>query len=437
MRRGGLNVLLVERDDLAAHTSSASTKLIHGGLRYLEYYEFRLVREALQERERLIHIAPHISWPLRFVLPQPKGGRPGWMIRIGLWLYDIGGAKPAVLARGGLGRSAMGGGPQARPGQGLCLFRTHGWMMRAWSCSTPWMRPRAGPRSGPASRPAPPGWRATIGRWTCPTRGRRARRLSPRFRCARAPWSMPPAHGWARCWGHSRCAGAGRHPSGQGQPYHRAALYPGDHAFILQKEDGRIVFTIPYQDAFTLVGTTDVLVGEEERDRPKISREEIDYLCETVNSYFEAQITPDDVVSTYRACARCMMTARCQGDHARLCAQTGARERPQVLDLWRQTDHLSPSGGTCAGNAGPVPAAHGRFVDGHGGLARWRSGKRDFAAFLESVSARWPFLPAATARRMAHAYGTPHGADHRCGPIHGRSGRVSAMASPRPSCAIW
>jgi glycerol-3-phosphate dehydrogenase len=73
----GLRVLLVERDDLAAHTSSASTKLIHGGLRYLEYYEFRLVREALQERERLIHIAPHVSWPLRFVLPQPKGGRPG------------------------------------------------------------------------------------------------------------------------------------------------------------------------------------------------------------------------------------------------------------------------------------------------------------------------------------------------------------------------
>src|SRR3990167_1892767 len=84
----GLRVLLVERDDLAAHTSSASTKLIHGGLRYLEYYEFRLVRESLQERERLIRIAPHISWPLRFVLPQPKGGRPGWMIRIGLFLYD-------------------------------------------------------------------------------------------------------------------------------------------------------------------------------------------------------------------------------------------------------------------------------------------------------------------------------------------------------------
>ncbi|HEY6870408.1 MAG TPA: FAD-dependent oxidoreductase, partial [Novosphingobium sp.] len=92
----GLKVLLVERDDLAGHTSSASTKLIHGGLRYLEYYEFRLVREALQERERLLRIAPHISWPLRFVLPQPEGGRPGWMIRAGLFIYDHLGGKQSL-----------------------------------------------------------------------------------------------------------------------------------------------------------------------------------------------------------------------------------------------------------------------------------------------------------------------------------------------------
>ncbi|HLY91571.1 MAG TPA: FAD-dependent oxidoreductase, partial [Acetobacteraceae bacterium] len=84
----GLSVLLVEQDDLANHTSSASTKLIHGGLRYLEYYEFRLVREALIERERLLAIAPHIIWPLRFVMPLPPGGRPAWMIRLGLFLYD-------------------------------------------------------------------------------------------------------------------------------------------------------------------------------------------------------------------------------------------------------------------------------------------------------------------------------------------------------------
>ncbi len=90
----GLSVLLVEKDDLASHTSSASTKLIHGGLRYLEYGEVRLVRESLQERERLWGMAPHIIWPLRFVLPQTQSPRPGWMVRMGLFLYDhIGGRK--------------------------------------------------------------------------------------------------------------------------------------------------------------------------------------------------------------------------------------------------------------------------------------------------------------------------------------------------------
>src|ERR687894_572761 len=84
----GLSVLLCEQDDLAAHTSSASTKLIHGGLRYLEYFEFRLVREALFERERLLESAPHIIWPLRFILPHEKGIRPAWFVRLGLFLYD-------------------------------------------------------------------------------------------------------------------------------------------------------------------------------------------------------------------------------------------------------------------------------------------------------------------------------------------------------------
>src|SRR3990167_9494768 len=84
----GLSVVLCEKDDLANHTSSASTKLIHGGLRYLEQYEFKLVRESLAEREILLHVAPHLVHPLEFVLPHDKGIRPAWMIRLGLWFYD-------------------------------------------------------------------------------------------------------------------------------------------------------------------------------------------------------------------------------------------------------------------------------------------------------------------------------------------------------------
>ncbi|WP_174280448.1 FAD-dependent oxidoreductase, partial [Sphingomonas bacterium] len=99
---GGWSVLLVERDDLASHTSSASTKLIHGGLRYLEQYDFKLVAEALRERERLVKAAPHLIRPMRFVLPQPKGGRPWWLVRAGLVLYDLLGGRMSLPRSRGL-----------------------------------------------------------------------------------------------------------------------------------------------------------------------------------------------------------------------------------------------------------------------------------------------------------------------------------------------
>jgi len=106
----GKSVLLAEGDDLASHTSSASTKLVHGGLRYLEYYELRLVRESLIERERLLSVAPHIVWPLQFVLPQPPNGRPGWLIRLGLLLYDNLGGASGCRARSGCGSPAVRSG---------------------------------------------------------------------------------------------------------------------------------------------------------------------------------------------------------------------------------------------------------------------------------------------------------------------------------------
>ena len=117
----GLSVLLVEQDDLAGHTSSASTKLIHGGLRYLEYGEFRLVRESLKERERLWHMAPHIIWPLRFVLPQTRSPRPAWMVRLGLFLYDHLGGRRALPATQtiALDRSPLGAGLADRRGKGF------------------------------------------------------------------------------------------------------------------------------------------------------------------------------------------------------------------------------------------------------------------------------------------------------------------------------
>ncbi|WP_275888027.1 FAD-dependent oxidoreductase [Chromobacterium haemolyticum] len=140
----GLSVMLCEKDDLAAHTSSASTKLIHGGLRYLEYYEFGLVRKALQEREVLLKAAPHIIWPLRFVMPHDKNQRPEWMIRCGLFLYDhlarrevLPGSETVSFA------SHPAAGRLSRRSSAVSSTPTAGCRMRGWWCSTPRTPPNA------------------------------------------------------------------------------------------------------------------------------------------------------------------------------------------------------------------------------------------------------------------------------------------------------
>jgi glycerol-3-phosphate dehydrogenase len=165
----GLSVLLVEKEDLAQHTSSASTKLIHGGLRYLEYGEFRLVREALIERERLLSMAPHIIWPLSFVLPQVNSPRPAWLVRLGLFLYDhLGGRKvlPATRTIAKLDRDPRGNGLKS----GAAGERT-----AASSSSTQWTLKLAAPASAPAPASSPPSAPTASGPRRFPTRAESAR----------------------------------------------------------------------------------------------------------------------------------------------------------------------------------------------------------------------------------------------------------------------
>jgi len=399
----GLKVLLVERDDLAAHTSSASTKLIHGGLRYLEYYEFRLVREALQERERLIHIAPHISWPLRFVLPQPKGGRPGWMIRIGLWLYDHIGGKQSLPSSHGVNLRNPRWGAGLKPGLNKGFVYSDAWVddarlvvLNAIDAAERGAVIRTGVMAT--------GARIEGDHWLVDLAGDagaeqvRARAVVN----AAGPWvgAMLGAIPQAQAHGGIRLV--------KGSHIIVPKLYSGDHAFILQKEDGRIVFTIPYQGAFTLIGTTDLLVGEAERDKPQITPEEVDYLCATVNDYFEGQIGPDDVVSTYSGVRPLYDDggADAKAITRDYVLKLGRDEGPQVLSIFggklttyrRLAEHalemlapfLPPMRGGWTGTA-PLPGG-----DLPGG----------FAAFLGDVRRRWPFLSAELAARLAHAYGS-------------------------------
>lgn len=408
----GLAVLLVERDDLAAHTSSASTKLIHGGLRYLEYYEFRLVREALQERERLLRIAPHISWPLRFVLPQPQGGRPGWMIRAGLFIYDRLGGRQSLPRSQGVNLADPQWGAGLKPGLQRGFAYSDGWVddarlvvLNALDAAERGAAILTGTVLAGA-RVEGTMWAADLAPNPAAAASGIAEPCTVRARAivnAAGPWAgdlIAALPGVRRDGGIALV---------KGSHIIVPPLYPGDHAFLLQQPDGRIVFTIPYQHRYTLIGTTDVPVGDAERARPQISAAEIDYLCQAVRLYFARKVGPQDVVATYSG-VRPLYDDGSKDAKAitrDYVLQLGRAHGPQVLSVLggklttyrRLAEHALDKLAPFLPSAGPawtgsVPLPGGDMPEG------------GFAAFLGEVRERWPFLPADVAARMAHAYGT-------------------------------
>ena len=408
----GLSVLLVERDDLAAHTSSASTKLIHGGLRYLEYYEFRLVREALQERERLLAIAPHISRPLRFVLPRPERGRPGWLIRLGLLIYDRLGGQQSLPRSAAVDLTDPAWGAGLKPGLTRGFAYSDAWVddarlvvLNAIDAAERGATVLTGTTFAGA-RIEGERWLAELVPTPAAARPGLARPRTVGARVivnAAGPWAGDLA---AALPGLRR---EGRLALVKGSHLIVPRLYPGDHAFLLQQDDGRIVFTIPYQDRFTLIGTTDVVVGGEERAAPRITPAEIDYLCAAVRPYFAQEIGPADIVSTYSGIRPLYDDGRADAkaitrDYV---LQLGRESGPQVLSVLggklttyrRLAEHALALLAPWLPAAGPawsdrVPLPGGDLPPG--GMAQ----------FLLDVAARWPFLPPDVAARLARAYGT-------------------------------
>ena len=284
----GLSVLLVEKDDLAAHTSSASSKLIHGGLRYLEQYEFGLVRESLHEREVLLRIAPHIVRPLRFVLPDPPGGRPWWMIRLGLWAYDLLAGRGSLPRSRGVSRGDAGLREPLKPGFRLATY---------WDAWVDDARLVVLNALDAAERGAEIAIRTGLvsaqrgeDGWTIELSG--DRRVSAAMIVnAAGPWVADVLHGPL----------AARSRSGvrliKGSHIVVPRLWDGDQAYILQQEqDGRVVFALPY-GAFSLIGTTDVPVARPED--AAITADEVDYLCAAANAYFVRSTSPADLIWAY------------------------------------------------------------------------------------------------------------------------------------------
>ncbi|MGI3778595.1 MAG: glycerol-3-phosphate dehydrogenase [Janthinobacterium lividum] len=404
----GWSVLLCERRDLASGTSSSSTKLIHGGLRYLEQYEFRLVREALTEREVLWRIAPHIVWPLRFVLPFHKKLRPAWLLRLGLLLYDnIGGRKalpPTRTVRLGDTPIGLPLKPEFRRGfeysdcwvedSRLVVLNALDAAERGATVLTRTACAAATRRDGV--------WELTLRDEAGGQRTVRARTLVN----AAGPWVAEVAGEVIRS--------NERAPVRLVQGSHIVVprLYDHDECYIFQNADKRIFFVIPYEEDYSLIGTTDQDYHGDPAD-VHASDAEIDYLCRSTSEYLRVPVTPDMVVWTYSG----VRPLHGEGDGI---AQKLTRDYVLTLDAPDgQAPLLSIFGGkittfrrlaeTALADLAPhlpAPSGHRNGWTGHEPLPGGDFAMTGYADEVAALERDYPFLAPRHARRLVRAYGT-------------------------------
>ena len=410
----GLKVVLCEKDDLAAHTSSSSTKLIHGGLRYLEYYEFSLVRKALAEREVLLKSAPHIMWPLRFVMPHDPGMRPVWMIRAGLFLYDHLAKREVLPGSRTVSLREHPAGAPLKKGFTKGFVYSDGWVddarlvvLNAIDAAERGAEVLTGWRCTDARR-EPAAWQVTLEGRAGATRRVRARALVN----AAGPWASQflAEHAHVPAPKSLRLV--------KGSHIVVKKLFDHDHAYIFQNPDKRIIFAIPYEHDFTLIGTTDV----EERGaigQARIDASEVDYLCEQASRYFARPVTPGDVVWTY-AGVRPLLDDE-SGDPSAVTRDylldlDAAPNRAPLLTVWggKITTFRKLAEEAADLLAAPLHVARGAWTHtAHlpgGDLAAWigkaQRPDTDFARFVQAVKLRHPELPDALCQRLARAYGS-------------------------------
>ena len=397
----GLSVLLLEQGDLAGATSSASTKLIHGGLRYLEYYAFRLVRESLAEREVLWRAAPHIVGPMRFVLPHHPGLRPRWMIRTGLFLYDHLGGRNLLPPTRVLDLRHDPAGAPLRPG-----FATG---FEYSDCRVDDARLVVLNARDAASRGADirthtrcTAARSIDGTWHLALEGG-AEADARVLVNAGGPWV---ARVLSSVVGHQSVA-AIRLVKGSHIVVPR--LYRHDRSYIFQNADGRVCFAIPYHDDFTLIGTTDEdYAGDPAAVAPSAAEER--YLCAAVSEYLREPVDPASIVWRYAG-------VRPLRDDGASKAQEATRD--YVLELQAapgEAPVLSVFGGKLTTYRRLAEAAMAKLAPFFPGLrGAWTAGASlpggDFPhdgveALSAGVARRYPFLAQSTVRRLVRSYGT-------------------------------
>jgi glycerol-3-phosphate dehydrogenase len=396
----GLRVLLVEQNDLASGTSSASTKLIHGGLRYLEHGWFRLVREALAEREVMLRMAPHLIRPMRFILPVEPGLRPAWQLRLGLLVYDHLGGRTSLPGTRGVDLS---GDPH-----GATLKGRYRYGFEYSDCVADDSRLVVLNAVDAAARGALIRTRTRCLRadrtdtWSIvlEVRGRREVATARVLINATGPWL-----------GHfAQSALAQPAPAGlrldKGSHIVVRRLFGHDRGYIFQTDDGRVVFVLPYEREFTLVGTTDSgFSGDPGAVKP--SQEEINYLCAVVNDHLRVVISPADVIWAFAG-------VRSLYDDGASKPQDAMRDYVLVLDQ-SQAPLLTVYGGKITTSRRLAEAALDRLAPVFGGRPAWTKASRlpggDFpvdggARLVAEARRSWPFLGEAHVRRLVQAYGT-------------------------------
>ncbi|MEZ5780668.1 MAG: glycerol-3-phosphate dehydrogenase [Rhizobiaceae bacterium] len=402
----GYSVFLAEMSDLASGTSSFSTKLIHGGLRYLEYYEFRLVRESLMEREILWRSAPHIIWPMRFVLPYAKGLRPAWLIRLGLFLYDHIGGRKLLPPTKTLDMRVDPAGKPLKPLFTKAFEYSDGWVNDARLVVLN-ARDAADRGATIRTRTKVVGARREEGLWTVSIEDLRSGSVEE----IKARMIVNAAGPWVD---RVLSGAVGRND------VHNVRLVKGSHivvskkfddprAYFFQNKDGRIIFAIPYEEDFTLIGTTDQDFAGDPKDA-EISDGEVAYLCEAASEYFAKPVKAEDIVWTYSGVRPLYDDGASKAQEATrdyvLKVDGGGSQAPivnvfggKITTYRRLAEHMMEKVETLLGGKGKPWTAKSVLPGGD----FFETG---FDAQVAKLKAGFGFLETAYARRLTRLYGT-------------------------------
>lgn len=402
----GFSVTLCEANDLGSGTSSASTKLVHGGLRYLEHYEFMLVRKALKEREVLWKMAPHIIWPLRFILPYHSGLRPAWMLRLGLFLYDyIGGRKLLPPTKSiNLQTHATGAPLKGDFKKGfeysdcwiedsrMVVLNAQDTVAKGGDIRTRTKVTKAEKITG--------GWQVTV-----------EDQRNGAINIIKAKLLINAAGPWVD---EVLAQAMGRNDAKnvrlvRGSHIVVPKMFDHDRCYIFQNTDDRIIFAIPYERDFTLIGTTDADHGKT-MGEVKISEEETNYLCEMASAYFKKPITQDDVVWTYSGVRPLYDDGATKAQEATrdyVIRQEGDLETGVLLNIFGGKittyrvlgEAMMDEVESLLGKRGPAWTESSTLPGGD-------FGPEDYDKICAQYAAQYPDIDAALIARFVRAYGT-------------------------------